>query len=245
MLFTPLLLPYTAPESWGKIHSRHPHETYSSYTTLFRTISTISFLLHVKSTGLALVYNTPESRYYRHRLVTSEPLLSRSECVPSRDTLKYPNFAITDPEFDYSLLHPFKEEHRSSFDRSTTAIGKVFSAISEHPAISAVGWDVILSGVSIGVWAAIRGLDGNEMYANFLVISFPNLDVSRVLTHWDSLFEQTLTPKSSSLGTSIPFMKRTEKETEGAVPVTDIKKEKTVSGPTRRSTRGKKAAAEG
>lgn len=91
-------------------------------------MSAISTFLHLKSTFLALFYNTPDSTYYRH-----------------------------------SILHPFKEEYRSTFDRSSTALSRVFGAIGEHPAVSAVGWDVLLSGLSLGIWAAIRGLDANEL----------------------------------------------------------------------------------
>jgi hypothetical protein len=141
--FSFLVLPSIIPESWGTVHS-HPHGTHPTYTTLFRTISTLSLLLHFKSSFLALFNNTPESTYYRH-----------------------------------SLLHPFKEEHRSALNRSSTAFGRVFGAILEHPAISAVGSDVLLSGLSLGVWAAIRGLDPKEM-----------------------------------LGSSVPFMERTQEELE-------------------------------
>lgn len=65
--------------------------------------------------------------------------------------------------YRHSLLHPFKEEHRSAFNRSSTAVSRVFGAISEHPAVSATGWDVVLSGLSLGIWAAVRGLDIKEM----------------------------------------------------------------------------------
>jgi hypothetical protein len=122
-----LWLPYLVPTSWGTVHT-HPHDAHSTYTALFRTISAISGLLHVKSSATALFYNTPESIYYRH-----------------------------------SLLRPFKEEHRSAFDRGSTAMGRVFGAIGDHPAVTAMGWDVILSGLSLGVWAATRGLDSREM----------------------------------------------------------------------------------
>jgi len=44
-------------------------------------------------------------------------------------------------------------------ERSSTAVGKVLGAIGDHPAVSAVGWDVLLSGTSLGLWAADRGLD--------------------------------------------------------------------------------------
>lgn len=121
--FAPLLLPYIVPESWGTVHI-HPHDSHTAYTALFRTISVVSFLLHGKSTVLALLFNTPDSHYHRH-----------------------------------SVLHPFKQERRTTLERSSTAVGKVLGAIGDHPAVSAVGWDVLLSGMSLGLWAANRGLD--------------------------------------------------------------------------------------
>lgn len=66
------------------------------------------------------------------------------------------------PESQYhrhSLLHPFETERRSTFIRGYTAVNRVIGAIREHPAVASVGWDVILSGFSLGVWAAIRGLE--------------------------------------------------------------------------------------
>ena len=125
--FIPLSLPYIIPTRFGAVNN-HPHATYNTYTTIFRTIAATASLLHLKSTALALFYNTPESHYYRH-----------------------------------SLLNPFKEEHRSALDLGTTAIGRVFGAINEHPAVGAVGWDVILSGLSLGIWAAARGLEPKKM----------------------------------------------------------------------------------
>lgn len=118
--FVPLALPYILPQRFGSVHA-HPHTTYNTYKTIFRTIAVASVLLHTKSTVLALYYNAPESHYYRH-----------------------------------SLLHPLRGEHRSALDRYTVATGRIFGAINEHPAVSAVGWDVILSGLSLGLWAAIR-----------------------------------------------------------------------------------------
>ena len=121
--FIPLLLPYIVPGSWGTVHI-HPHNAHSTYTALFRMISVASFLLHGKSTVLALLFNTPDSHYHRH-----------------------------------SILHPFKQELRTILERSSTAVGKILGAIGDHPAVSVVGWDVLLSGMSLGLWAASRGLD--------------------------------------------------------------------------------------
>jgi len=128
--FLPVILPYVVPESLGTVHD-HPHASYQTYTTILRTITTFSTLLHAKSTILALFYNTPDSHYYRH-----------------------------------SLLHPFKEEHRSALNRSSTAITRILGAISEHPAVGSVGWDVLLSGLSLGIWAAIRGIEPKKLLSS-------------------------------------------------------------------------------
>ena len=128
--FLLLFLPYTLPSSFGSVLG-NPHAAYNNDTKIFRTIATTSALLHLKSTALALFYNTPESHYYRH-----------------------------------SLLHPFKEVHRSALDRGYTAVSRLFGAINEHPTVSAVGWDVLLSGLSLGIWAAMRGLEAKKMLSS-------------------------------------------------------------------------------
>jgi hypothetical protein len=125
--FTFLALPYVIPSSWGTINNS-PHASHAHYATLFRTISTLSFLLHVKSTSLGLFYNFPEEHSYRH-----------------------------------AILHPFQSHHQSTTNKTSTAVGRLLGAITEHPAVSAVGWDVIISGLSLGVWAAVRGLDAREL----------------------------------------------------------------------------------
>ncbi|TVY44634.1 hypothetical protein LOCC1_G003981 [Lachnellula occidentalis] len=130
-----LLLPHIIPDSFGTIHT-HPHSAHATYTTLFRTVSVISAALHLKSTIIALVSNTPERYAYRH-----------------------------------SLLHPFKEEQLSTLDRGSTALGRLFGAIGEHPAVGAVGWDVIMSGLSLGIWAGIRALDAWEMLGSSVVFT--------------------------------------------------------------------------
>lgn len=63
--FLPLVLPKVVPVSWGTVHP-HPHDAFSSYTTLFRVVSLASFILHSKATFLGLQYNMPDSHYHRH-----------------------------------------------------------------------------------------------------------------------------------------------------------------------------------
>lgn len=71
--------------------------------------------------------------------------------------------------YRHSLLHPFKEEHRSPLNPGYTSFSRLLGAVSEHPAVSAVGWDVMLSGLSLGVWAAIRGLEPNKMLSSSVI----------------------------------------------------------------------------
>jgi hypothetical protein len=127
--FFPLIIPSVLPVGFGTTHS-HPHNVHRTYTTLFKTISVFSFLLHSKESVQALVYNAPGDSYHRH-----------------------------------SLLHPFKTEHRSVLNRGSTAVGRVLGAVGDHPAVNAVGWDVLLSGLSTGLWSAVRGFDVHDLFA--------------------------------------------------------------------------------
>lgn len=121
--FLPLLLSKVVPVSWGTVHP-HPHDAYSSFTTLFRFLSAASFFLHAKATFYGLSYNLPNSYYHRH-----------------------------------SRFLPWDVEERSTWERSTTAMGKVVGSVSDHPVVAAVGWDALICVVSLGVWAAVRATD--------------------------------------------------------------------------------------
>ncbi|TVY60824.1 hypothetical protein LSUE1_G006397, partial [Lachnellula suecica] len=76
-------------------------------------------------------------------------------------------------ESRHSLLHPFREERLSALDRGSTAIGRLLGAIGEHPAVGAVGWDVILSSLSLVVWAGIRGLSTWDMMGLGMLFAKP------------------------------------------------------------------------
>ncbi|KAF6807704.1 hypothetical protein CPLU01_15762 [Colletotrichum plurivorum] len=66
----------------------------------------------------------------------------------------------------HSRFLPFDREARSTWERTTTAFGKVLGSASDHPAVAAVAWDVLLSGASQGIWAATRALDVNDILAS-------------------------------------------------------------------------------
>ena len=65
----------------------------------------------------------------------------------------------------HAILHPFRDTHRSGSSRAFEALETLYGAIGEHPAVSAVGVDAILSGLSLGIWAVVKGLDGWEVMA--------------------------------------------------------------------------------
>lgn len=54
---------------------------------------------------------------------------------------------------------PYDLETRSSWERTTNAFGRILEATSDHPVVRGIGWDVLLSTLSLGVWTAVRGTD--------------------------------------------------------------------------------------
>ncbi|KAI0434103.1 hypothetical protein F5Y09DRAFT_5358 [Xylaria sp. FL1042] len=83
----------------------------------------------------------------------------------------------------HSALFPWDIEERSRWERSTNAIGKVLGSISEHPAVAAVGWDVILCALSLGLWAAVRATNARDMMSCSIPFYNSNLSIFK----WTSL----------------------------------------------------------
>ncbi|KAI0010336.1 hypothetical protein F4779DRAFT_578452 [Xylariaceae sp. FL0662B] len=137
--FLPLILPKIVPISWGTVHS-HPHDAYSSYTTLFRTISVVSFVLHLKATFVGLAYNTPSAHFHRH-----------------------------------SVFLPWDTEERTTWERSTTAVEKLLGSIFEHPVITAVGGDGLISALGLSLWAAVRATDVHDIIQSAVPFYNPRL----------------------------------------------------------------------
>ncbi|KAK8244807.1 hypothetical protein HDK77DRAFT_509220 [Phyllosticta capitalensis] len=57
--------------------------------------------------------------------------------------------------------HPYEE--RSVLAKLGSTISKLLEAIGDEPIISAVAWDVVLTGFTLCLWAAVRNLDVSEM----------------------------------------------------------------------------------
>lgn len=63
----------------------------------------------------------------------------------------------------HSLRVPFDVQHRTNWERTTTAVGKVLGSMGDHPAVGGVAVDVVLCAVGLGLWAAVRGVGVNEI----------------------------------------------------------------------------------
>ncbi|ETS80463.1 hypothetical protein PFICI_07992 [Pestalotiopsis fici W106-1] len=172
--FLPVILPKVAPVSWGTVHP-HPHDAFSSYTTLFRLISLASFALHDKATFFGLRYNMPDSYYHRH-----------------------------------SRFLPWDLEKRSMWEQSTTALGKILGSTIDHPVVAAVGWDVLLSALSLGFWSAVRATDVQGIIAStfpYLAKSDPKGAQRSSLSTLSSIKEEDNFPESP-LAESTPALRQ-------------------------------------
>ncbi|KUI60755.1 hypothetical protein VP1G_07957 [Cytospora mali] len=63
----------------------------------------------------------------------------------------------------HSRFLPWDIEKRSKWDRTTTAVGRILGSMLDHPVVAAVGYDVLLSGTSVGLWAAVRSLGAGDI----------------------------------------------------------------------------------
>lgn len=63
----------------------------------------------------------------------------------------------------HSRINPWDVVERSRWERTTTATGKLFGAIYDHPVVTGVAVDVIIAGFSLGIWAALRPLQATDV----------------------------------------------------------------------------------
>jgi len=92
----------------------------------------------------------------------------------------------------HNLLDTFNTEQRNALERGSTAIGKVLGAIRDHPAVGAAGWDALLSGLSLGLWAAVRGLDVEAIISN---CGFPTGEITQAKEEAIAKVKETELPK--------------------------------------------------
>lgn len=100
------------------------------YTSVYRIASFISLMLHVKSTAVALLDSDPGAYPSNH------------------------------PHSQYLAALRLPHEHeRSGLTRSRLSVTRVLTSLSDHPAVALLGYDVLLAASSLCVWAALRGLN--------------------------------------------------------------------------------------
>ncbi|KAL2133390.1 hypothetical protein VTI74DRAFT_2433 [Chaetomium olivicolor] len=215
LTLAPVMLPNIVPTSWGIVYS-DPRDAYPSITKLFRTISAMTGLLHVKTTLSALLYNLPGS--YKHR---------------------------------HSIKIPLDIEKRSKWERTATAIEKVLGSMTDHPVVSAAGKDVLLSALTLGIWAAVRSADVGNMLR--VAIPFPKSlqrssseeaptetvkaeEASTASAHEES-------PKPATTGMTLRRRGRPKKTSISSIASSDMPAEETQPTPRRRG-RPRKAKPE-
>jgi hypothetical protein len=136
-------------------------------TTIFPSVVAITRVLSFVPTALPYLLpsswgsaqNKPHEKYgsyvglFRTILLFSTALHGKATIV---------GLAYNAPESHvhrHSIHLPFDIERRSAWERTTNAFGRILGATSDHPVVRKVGWDVLLSGVSLGLWAAVRVTD--------------------------------------------------------------------------------------
>ncbi|KAL9095044.1 MAG: hypothetical protein Q9165_002646 [Trypethelium subeluteriae] len=56
-----------------------------------------------------------------------------------------------------------KDADPTRLQRAETAITRVLGALGDHPAVNVIGWDVLLSAISLGLWCIVRGVNVDGM----------------------------------------------------------------------------------
>lgn len=63
----------------------------------------------------------------------------------------------------HSIRIPFDTVERSNWKHTTTAEGKILGSMTDHPAVGMVGADVLIAAFSLGLWAAFRATNVEDM----------------------------------------------------------------------------------
>ncbi|KAI0145987.1 hypothetical protein F4776DRAFT_608810 [Hypoxylon sp. NC0597] len=63
----------------------------------------------------------------------------------------------------HSVFFPWDVEERANWERTTAALSKILGSIYDHPAVTAVGLDVLGCALSLGLWAAVRATDTQDI----------------------------------------------------------------------------------
>ncbi|KAK3995978.1 hypothetical protein QBC44DRAFT_232795 [Cladorrhinum sp. PSN332] len=144
---------------------------YAAGTSSFPVAATLGKLLSFAPLALNVVapqswgsvHRTPHSSY---RVITTifQAISAASTLLHAKTTLAGLFYNLPESQkHRHSIKIPFDTEKRSNWERSATSIEKVLRSINDHPAVTAAGKDVLLSALSLGLWAAVRAVDVGNM----------------------------------------------------------------------------------
>lgn len=149
---------------------------YAANTPSFMSVALLSKVLpfsylvlpYIIPESWATVNNNPHAHHKTYNtLFQSISLFSALLHLKSTvDALSYSTAVAYNHR--HTLLRPFMNDHLSAKNRFAVPLNRLLTAITEHPAVSAAGCDMLLSGLSLGIWAAIRGLDEHNMITSIL-----------------------------------------------------------------------------
>ena len=144
---------------------------FSANTASFSTLTTLSRALSFAP--LALPHLVPQSwgTVHAHPHAAYGVYTRLFRFMAAASTLLYANSSVAAFLFNlpgawkhrHSLRVPFDVQHRTNWERTQTAVGKVLGSMSDHPAVGAAAMDVVLCAVGMGIWAAVRGVGVDDI----------------------------------------------------------------------------------
>ncbi|CAM1505602.1 Fc.00g112390.m01.CDS01 [Cosmosporella sp. VM-42] len=147
---------------------RSVNTPYLGYLVLsIRATSLLPLVLpYIVPTSLGTTYTHPHDAYATYKRIFT--ITSAFSCLLHANAL-IRGLLYNAPDAHYhrhSIYLPFDTETRSAWEQASSAFGRVLGAMSDHPVVSGIGWDVILSAVSVGCWAAARATEVSDILAS-------------------------------------------------------------------------------
>ncbi|KAK4231540.1 hypothetical protein QBC38DRAFT_354303 [Podospora fimiseda] len=158
---------------------------YAAGTSSFPAAASLGKLLSLAPLALNVVapqswgsvHRTPHSSY-RVITIIFQFISAASAFLHAKNTLTGLFYNLPEPNrHRHSIKIPFDVEKRSRWERSTTSIEKVLGSINDHPAVTAAGKDVLLSALSLGLWAAVRAVDVGNILRSAMPLYKSNQEI--------------------------------------------------------------------
>ncbi|KAI1393557.1 uncharacterized protein F4822DRAFT_16706 [Hypoxylon trugodes] len=154
---------------------------YAAETPSFRTIAFLGrastflpvILPEVVPVNWGKVHSHPHGAY-RSLIIIFRTVAAASFAIHVKSSIAGLAYNVPNSSHHrHSVFLPWDVEERTTWERSTTALVKVLGSINDHPAVTAVGWDVLLCTLSLGLWVATRATNAQDVIQSIFPI--PNL----------------------------------------------------------------------